>query len=548
MQSEKRNCRNCSKDFLIEPEDFVFYEKVRVPPPTWCPECRLIRRLLWRNERSLYKRKCDAPGHTEDIISFIAPEKPYTVYCQKYWWSDSWDALQYGRDYDLNRPFFDQFRELLQDVPAASFSSNFTTMVNSEYSNWAGDCKNCYLVTDADHIEDSAYCSSIVKSKDCFDCDQTAYSELCYDSFNIGKCSRCVGLVNCAACIDTFFSKNCSGLTNCFGCVNLRNKSYYIWNKPYTKEAYFAEIKKIFDGSRASYENAKEEAASFWRKFPEKYYLGSQNQDVTGDYIEHSKNVRNGYLVSDVEDSAYVALIHSPTTKDCFDYTDWGENAQRVYESIGCGLGIDSIRFSVLVFLESHDVEYSRWCRNVSNLFGCTGLVKKQYCILNKQYSKEEYERLIQKIRKHMVSTGEYGEFFPPKLSLFSYNESAAQDFFPTNKEAALKRGFTWREREKRSYTTGGDVLECIHRGECEHDCPGAFRIIKPEAEFYMKMGLPNPKLCPNCRRRERVQYRHPYGLYTRRCAKCNTEVMTSYAPENPMVIYCEQCYKTEVA
>ena len=30
-----------------------------VPAPTWCPECRLERRLAWRNEKGLHYRKCD---------------------------------------------------------------------------------------------------------------------------------------------------------------------------------------------------------------------------------------------------------------------------------------------------------------------------------------------------------------------------------------------------------------------------------------------------------------------------------------------------------
>jgi RNA polymerase subunit RPABC4/transcription elongation factor Spt4 len=37
---ETKNCQNCKKDFNIEPDDFSFYEKMKVPVPTWCPECR----------------------------------------------------------------------------------------------------------------------------------------------------------------------------------------------------------------------------------------------------------------------------------------------------------------------------------------------------------------------------------------------------------------------------------------------------------------------------------------------------------------------------
>jgi hypothetical protein len=38
MKNETKNCQNCKNDFTIESEDFKFYEKIKVPPPTWCPD------------------------------------------------------------------------------------------------------------------------------------------------------------------------------------------------------------------------------------------------------------------------------------------------------------------------------------------------------------------------------------------------------------------------------------------------------------------------------------------------------------------------------
>ena len=36
MQPETKNCQKLQKDSIIEPDDFGFYEKMKVPPPTWC--------------------------------------------------------------------------------------------------------------------------------------------------------------------------------------------------------------------------------------------------------------------------------------------------------------------------------------------------------------------------------------------------------------------------------------------------------------------------------------------------------------------------------
>src|SRR3989344_2066508 len=122
MQSETRQCQNCHNEFIIEPDDFAFYEKIKVPPPTFCPECRIVRRMSWRNERTLYHRKCDLPAGRQvlpakDIITMFSPEQHLLVYERDYWWSDNWDQLTSARDYDFSKPFFQQFRELLQKAP-----------------------------------------------------------------------------------------------------------------------------------------------------------------------------------------------------------------------------------------------------------------------------------------------------------------------------------------------------------------------------------------------------------------------------------------------
>src|SRR3989344_6521753 len=121
MNSQTKVCQNCKSDFTIEPEDFQFYEKMKVPPPTFCWECRQRRRMTWRNERTLYHRKCAATG--KDIITMFAPEQPFVVYDRTYWWSDDWDQLASGREYDFTRPFFEQFRELLERAPLPNLAN-----------------------------------------------------------------------------------------------------------------------------------------------------------------------------------------------------------------------------------------------------------------------------------------------------------------------------------------------------------------------------------------------------------------------------------------
>jgi hypothetical protein len=95
------------------------------------------------------------------------------------------------------------------------------------------------------------------------------------------------------------------------------------------------------------------------------------------------------------------------------------------------------------------------------NIFGCVGLKKRQYCIFNKQYIKEEYFKLRSEIIKHMNNNPyidkkgnvyRYGEFFPIEKSPTPYNETTAQEFFPLTKDQATKMGYKWKEKEDRNY------------------------------------------------------------------------------------------------
>jgi DNA-directed RNA polymerase subunit RPC12/RpoP len=104
MNQEIKICQNCKKDFVIEPDDFAFYEKIKVPAPTWCPTCRARRRLAFRDFRVLYKRKSDWSGET--IFSIFPQSSPSKVYERDVWRSDKWDPMQYGQEYDFNKSIF----------------------------------------------------------------------------------------------------------------------------------------------------------------------------------------------------------------------------------------------------------------------------------------------------------------------------------------------------------------------------------------------------------------------------------------------------------
>lgn len=138
-----KNCQQCLNDFEVRPADLDFYDrtspllsgkKYLIPAPSLCPRCREQRRMSLNNEVNLYHRKCDLTG--KQIISLYPNDSPYTVYNEPNWLEDKgWDPLDYGREFDFSRPFFDQFKELINEVPHLSVLSRITRqmkIVNSQ--------------------------------------------------------------------------------------------------------------------------------------------------------------------------------------------------------------------------------------------------------------------------------------------------------------------------------------------------------------------------------------------------------------------------------
>ena len=355
-------------------------------------------------------------------------------------------------------------------------------------------------------------------------------------------------------------------------------------------------------------------------------------------------------MLNQAEDCRYCFNCHFGPIKDAYDYSIFGKGAELIYDSTQVGLGVSRLKFCAFCYPNCQRLQYCLRCHSSSDLFGCAGLRNKQYCILNKQYSKEEYEKLVPKIIEHMsempyisrmqkskckmqnhnllnpkseirnpkqiqnskFKTREivyrYGEFFPPELSPFAYNETIAQEYFPLTKEQAIAQGYRWKDPEKRDYQIdiktedlpdhikdapddiAGKIIECANYRNSKSEilnpkqipnpksqipntqfsnCTTAFKIIPQELEFYRKMQLPLPRYCPNCRHFQRIQQRNPLCLWQRQCQcagvkssnglyantiehfhgtnPCPNKFETTYSPDRPEIVYCKECYQREV-
>ncbi|MBI2463964.1 hypothetical protein HYV57_03340 [Candidatus Peregrinibacteria bacterium] len=398
--------------------------------------------------------------------------------------------------------------------------------------------------------QDCLYCRICDQSKFCVDCEGVKLgSELVYESVDSKRLYRCAFLQNSENCNDCFFGFDLKGCSDCSACVGLRQKRFHIFNKPYSEEEYRKRVAEFNLSFRSGLNGLHTQFIHFAQNFPRKNMNLQNCENCLGDHLFNCRNVI-GYVSTNSEHSHWIERCDGPIW--CYDQIQSG-SPELCYECITNDNGY-MVLFS-LYCNQSHYTFYSDNCVHCDNLFGCISLRRKKYCILNKQYTKEEYEKLTGSIIKKMQQEGIFGEFFSIEMSPYGYNETNAAEFFPFTKEEVIQNGWKWRD--DLPYTTGKETLTSQNIPDdiknvddsilqeilaCEQ-CGKNYRIIREELTFYRSLEIPIPAYCPDCRNRKRLSRRNPQRLWERICKKCREKMFSTYSPEKPENVYCEKCY-----
>jgi len=560
--------------------------KYLIPTPTLCPECRFQNRHSFINERHLYKRKCDATW--KDIISNYSPDKPYKVYDSEVW-LDSRDFDKYGRDFDFSRPFFEQYNELFLEVPRMSLDQ-WANIETSSFNNYVDDLKDCYMCFNGVWSQSCYHDSYVFNSKDCVDCLISHQNSQSYELVSCKKCYNLYFSQNCNECSDSYFLKDCISCKDCIYCVNQVWKQYCIFNKQYGKEEYQEKRKDFIEELNIDINKCKNKFEEFKANNFVKNLNITNCENCRWDDISNSKNLKNCFLASDAENVAY--SFNAVESVNCYD-CDWFW-IEKSYYNLVTWWKSQNCLFCIAGWENCSNMIYCDYCFFAcSNLFWCIWLKNKSYCILNKQYTKQEYEELVPKIIEHMMKPlptrlrgiegesymeSEWWEFFPSNISPFWYNETVAMEYFPLTPpltppcegggleqvppltRGRLGGGFNWSTYEppfpkvqkiipanKLPYDIKqipDDILNWAI--ECEIT-KKPFRIIKQELEFYRRKNLPIPKRHPDQRHLDRMNLRNPMKLFDRKCDKCKIDIKTTYSPNRPEKVYCDTCYSLEI-
>ena len=535
---------NYAKEFLEKNSDvkdsFEYKDwklKAKLPTPTLCPEERERQRFAFRNEKSLYKGSCSATW--KHIISIFSPNKPYTIYDYGVRWNWNWDPEMFALS--SNTKVYDALNQLILRVPM--WNRFAVENENSEYVNIVWYSKDSYMSFASINIEKCMYVRESIDSTYCVDCFFAIKSNHCYDCLQVNNCFNLYNSENCNNCSDSSYLYNCTNCHNCFNCSNLDNKSFCIDNKQYTEQEYNKHPKKNpEDLTRSPVHWCKQQWCedSFWNNLT---------------------NCHNCSFVSDTVSSVNTKYTrYEDEAKDCMD-TFTSLNDTCIY-MISCPHS-----YACWCVFYSRALKYSWYCCNCydcSNCFACVWLKNKEYCIYNKQYSKEEYNQIVPQIIAQMIRDKQRWEFFNPQLSYFGYNETIAMEFYPISKEDAIKM---WYKREDyeapmpnvEKFVQWKDLpkLWCKVIQEkkpeflqkilnyaivCEVS-KKPFRITKQEIDFYIKHDLPLPTKHPDVRHQDRVERKEGSVLHLIHCDECGEEMLSVHKQWKWKKILCEKCF-----
>ena len=539
-----------AKDFLernSDVKDYFEYKnwkiKAKLPTPNLCPEERERQRFSFRNEMNLYISKSTLSS--KNLISTISPDKNYKVYSYSEWENDDWVACYIDIN-DKSESFSKSMDFLLHNMPVRNrYASNNE---NAEYVNIVAHSKDSYLCFASEEVDKCLYNRYNTYWSSCVDCYQADYCQTCYDCVKIDHCLGLFYCDNCINCSNSYYLFSCTNCHDCYNCSNLYNKSYCINNKQFSKEEYGQLLSNTkFEALEKIYVWCKQESCenSFWNNLLD---------------CKDCMFIWSGIKCNNVKYTSFDLSDSNSNSEDCRD---------TYYSASSLCVSLISCRDSKSSgFVSFGNNLVNCWyccnCFNCSNCFWCVWLKYKKYYIFNKEYTKDEYSKIVPQIIVQMIRDKERWEFFDPQLSYYGYNESMAMDYYPLNKQEALAIWFKrsdyeapvpkvekfvpWENLPKVGCEIikqkKPDFLEKIlnYAIVCEVS-KRPFKITKQEIEFYINHNLPLPTKHPNIRHQERINRKDPTTMRLIHCDECGEEMLSVHEPWQWKKILCEKCF-----
>ena len=348
-------------------------------------------------------------------------------------------SMDYGLDYDLSKSFADNFGSLFKNIPLSATISQMAGE-NTQYADVIVSSTNCYLSNMIiDNCENIFYtfqsfenCKNIFSSVSIYSNSENIYmSSGVTNGFKVFYSKYIINSNN------IWFSSNLIWCSECILCDDLENQKYCIENKEYEKEEYLEKKKEILKNKNdflSKLQNIKVKWKNFW------------STDVTWNFIEKSSDVENGFYIADVSKSRNI-LFSWWTQKESYDVFDTWINVKDMYGVASWWVNSENIYLSSQI--EScYNIFYSYYLNNSNHCFACIWLQNQSFCILNKQYTKEDWYKKVNQIFEKMDNNGTLWDFLPPELNPFYFNDTVAWIIWWFQKEDIVSDLYMWRDEK----------------------------------------------------------------------------------------------------
>lgn len=517
---EVRSCEVTGRRFLITEQERDFLRRLTEQNPWFgspllprVKPCEALRRMFASGNMTFLNRVKSALSGTS-VLSRYSERDGYRVVTTDEFWSDRVENTEYGRAYDFSRPFFPQFHELMRAVYHVPL--NQTNVENSDYVNGGQNIRNCYLCFSILNSQDCLYCLNQFDGNDNIDCVGSVRCQFCFACVDIDGCYECEHCADSWSCSNCFGCVGCRSCRHCLGCSGLEQAEYCAFNQQLDKTSYTQLLAELCLSSHAAREQVLrrcEAATSECRKSLTRHI---QTENCSGAYIARSANIHESIHVVGSTDCGYLAV--GVESQDC--WKGYYSKSQLCYQSTG--LNMYNVGYSVVV-RDSQDCWYSYFLYGgCAHCFGCAQLKGESYCILNRRYSREEYQELLPRIVAHMRETGEWGMFLSPKLSPHPYSESLARDYLADISDAEiLRRGYRPEPAQELAAAASGrrvldaselpDAVDGLDLSEfagavlrCEQT-GNNFNLQRRELEFYARFRIPLPRVHWRARMQEKI-------------------------------------------
>lgn len=318
--------------------------------------------------------------------------------------------------------FIDDFIQLQQKTPRITVIN--TNSENSAYTNYSTFNKNCYLAFGTHYSEDTFHTNYCTQLTSCIDCIDIEKSELCYELVFCEKCYNCNFGGYLMSCSDCNFCYDLANCQYCFLCTCLQNQQYCILNKRLSKEEFEAQRRELLKKTPVQLHKMLDELR---QKIPQRQFFQKNCENCIGTELRNCKNVFYSYRVKNAEDVIYGGT-HVAVCKSSMDIDNCAATmTEELYNSIGITSAYDFICCHVCWF--SQNLYY---CEHVFNSHDCLGCIARnhaEYEILNVKYSKEEYFKRFEEIKRELLAKNQWGKMWIP--TTYSYEDTIAALYYP---------------------------------------------------------------------------------------------------------------------